>query len=112
MLALDDHVAPERPVSVNGWKRRLAKRGLALSLRPGNLNRWIAYLTAPGAPFDSRFSPLCGVGWADSYSEAIEAALRDFEARREDQQRESVVLALAEPETALARVNAGRTAAV
>jgi hypothetical protein len=99
-------------VSVNGWKRRLAKRGLALGLRPGNLNRWFAYLTAPGAPVGNRFSPLCGVGWADSYDEAIEAALRDFQARREDQQREQVILALAEPETALARVNTGSVAAV
>lgn len=81
-------------MSVKGWRRRLAKRGLALCLRPGNLNRWFAYLTAPGAPVDNRFSPLCGVGWADSYDEAIEAALRDFQARREDQQREQVVLAL------------------
>jgi hypothetical protein len=99
-------------VSVNGWKRRLAKRGLALSLRPGNLNRWIAYVTAPGAPVDQRFSPLCGVGWADSYDEAIETALRDFQARREDQQREQVVLALAEPEKARTRVNTGSVAAV
>lgn len=99
-------------MSVNGWKRRLAKRGLALSLRPANRDRWIAYLTAPGAPVDNRFSPLCGVGWADSYDEAIEAAMRDFEARREDQQREQVVLALAEPETARARVNTGSVGAV
>ena len=99
-------------MSVNGWRRRLAKRGLTLNLRPANRDRWIAYVTAPGATANSYFSPLCGVGWADSYSEAIEAALRDFEAKREDQQREQAVLALAEPETALARVNTGSTAAV
>jgi len=100
-------------VSVTGWKRRLAKRGLALSLRPGNRDCWIAYVTAPDAPVDQRFSPLVGVGWADSYDEAIDAAVRAFDAKREDQQHERVVLALAEPETARARrnrANAGQPA--
>ena len=96
-------------MSVNGWRRRLAKRGLTLSLRPGNLNRWIAYVTAPGATANSYFSPLCGVGWADSYGEAIEVALSDFQARWEDRQREQTVLALADPS---ARVNTGSVAAV
>jgi hypothetical protein len=97
-------------MSIDGWHWRLAKRGLALSLRPGNRDHWIASVTTSGAPTatDMRFWPLIGTGWADSYSEAIETALRDFEAKREDRQREQAALALAEP----GRVNTGSGAAV
>ena len=96
-------------MSVNGWKRRLAKRGLQLDLRRVSGGMYCAWVTAPLAPVDQRFSPLVGLGWAGSYSDAIPAALSDFQARWEDRQREQTVLALADPS---ARVNTGSVAAV
>lgn len=84
------------------WKRRLAKRGIALTVYDrshmlGDVTQeWTVFVEPTDrSRSDPRFRPLIGIAIHQSRDEAVRIAVADFERAEAEQLREKVVLALA-----------------
>jgi len=84
-------------MSVEYWKRRLAKRGLALTVYDMEPTRdWTCFVEPiDRSRSDVRFRPLIGIAIHRFRDEAIRNAVADFEFAEAEQLREKVALALA-----------------